>query len=134
MKKTRKRLVYKQLPMDLFILYMAGNCLVIKPLHILSSDHHQILIMCILNNFFLLAQDYINRLQIQKAWVRSWSKIMEIHNVRLGSTLISMHFMALVFRMRTSNKKSPDFYCWWTFPCHSHNLHVWFTVIIIRRN
>ena len=97
--------------MDLFILYMAGNCLVIKPLHILSSDHHQILIMCILNNFFLLAQDYINRLQIQKAWVRSWSKIMEIHNVRLGSTLISMHFMALVFRMRTSNKKSPDFYC-----------------------
>ena len=71
---------------------MAGNCLVIKPLHILYSDYGQFLIMCILNNIFLLAQDYIDRLQIQKAWARLWSKIMEIHNIRLGSALNSMHF------------------------------------------
>ena len=75
----------------------------------LYSDHGQFLIMCILNNIFLLAQDYIDRLQIQKAWARLWSKIMEIHNIRLGSTLNSMHFHGI--RMRIGNKNHRTFYC-----------------------
>ena len=59
---------------------MAGNCLVIKPLDILRSDHGQILIMCILNNFFLLAQVILigckSKRLGQDYGVKSWKSIM----------------------------------------------------------
>ena len=94
--------------MELFILCMAGNCLVIKPLHILCSGHGQILIMCILNNFFLLAQVILigckSKRLVQDHGVKSWKSTMLGYGLHWSQCIFMVH----VFRMRTSNKKSPD--------------------------